>query len=177
MANVSAYAFRENVISLGGDIAEMISFNRSIGQLYALLYFAAEPLSLEDIAAACKMSKGNASIQLRILEGWEAVQRSTKPGTRKDYYSANGDLRALALKRLQDGLGKRLNAVRVKFKNIKDDSPAGPHGADKDKHHQRARLDEVEVLLAEVERGFSLLPKFLQWNALVRGHNPWRRGT
>src|SRR4051812_47837759 len=93
--------FLAQFITFAGDVAEMVSYNRSLGQLYGLLFISPEPLSLEDIASTCQMSKGNASIHLRILENWNAVQRSSKPGTRKDYYVANPDIKKLISQRFQ----------------------------------------------------------------------------
>src|SRR5260370_42093510 len=91
--------FLAHFIALAGDVEEMVSFNRSLGQLYGLLYISPEPLSLEEIALTCSMSKGNASIHLRILEDWNAVHRSSRPGTRKDYYTANTDVKSLVTQR------------------------------------------------------------------------------
>jgi HTH-type transcriptional regulator, glycine betaine synthesis regulator len=155
-----------NVISLAGEIAEMFSFNRSIGQLYGLLYINPDPLSLEDVARSCKMSKGNASIHLRTLENWGAVNRSWKPGTRKDYYSANTDLRGLALRRLQEGLTKRLEVMKRKLTELKRNTNDPAANPDTDAHALK-RLEAVEVLLAEVESGFSLLPKLLKLRSIL----------
>src|SRR5689334_7258114 len=90
--------------NLAGEVAEMLSFNPSIGQLYGYLFVSHEALSLEAIAKACNMSKGNASIHLRTLENWGAVHRSWRPGTRKDYYTANTDIRGVAVRRLEEGI-------------------------------------------------------------------------
>jgi DNA-binding transcriptional regulator GbsR (MarR family) len=146
-------------IHLAGEMAGMFSFNRSIGQIYGLLYASPEPLSLEAIAKSCQMSKGNASIHLRTLETWGAAHRSWKPGTRKDYYAANTDLKGLAIKRLQQGMEKRIGVFKAKLQCIKEEkslssgkhTPAGAYAAQ--------RLEELESLLRQVESGFSLLPK------------------
>ena len=53
-----------------GELAESFSFNRSVGQIYGLLYLQESPLSLEDIGQRLSMSKGNASINIRLLESW-----------------------------------------------------------------------------------------------------------
>ena len=114
----------DSFIALAGDIAEMTSFNRSLGQLYGLLYISPEPLSLEEIARTCRMSKGNASIHLRILENWNAVHASSKPGTRKDYYTANTDLKSLVTQRLQEGISKRITRVRKRLIALEEDPAA-----------------------------------------------------
>src|SRR5262245_21468143 len=112
--------FLDSFIALAGDIAEMASFNRSLGQLYGLLYLSQQPLSLEEIAHSCRMSKGNASIHLRILEDWNAVHSFSKPGTRKDYYTANTDLKSLVTQRLREGLSKRITLVRKRLSALEE---------------------------------------------------------
>src|SRR5256885_16059836 len=109
MSDLNPTAAQNQFIEFMGQLAEMCSFNRSIGQLYGALYISSEPLCLEDIASISRMSKGNASIHLRTLEAWGAVHQASKPGSRKDYYSANTDLRGLAIRRLQEGTSRRLD--------------------------------------------------------------------
>jgi DNA-binding transcriptional regulator GbsR (MarR family) len=53
---------------LAGDMAEEFNFNRSLGQIYGLLYMQDAPLALEDIGRRLSMSKGNVSINIRQLE-------------------------------------------------------------------------------------------------------------
>src|SRR5258706_10924713 len=121
MTSTTSNGVQDRFVELMGQLAEMCSFSRSIGQIYGVLYLSPEPLSLDDVATACRMSKGNASIHVRTLETWGAVHQSSKPGNRKDYYVANRDLRALMVKRLHEGLGRRIDHARTKFREIQKD--------------------------------------------------------
>ncbi len=58
------------------------------GRVFALLYLRAEPLALEDIAAALGQSKSNVSVNMRGLVEWHLVRRVPTPGSRKDHYEA-----------------------------------------------------------------------------------------
>src|SRR5262245_58646102 len=137
--------FLDQFIALAGDVAEMVSFNRSLGQLYGLLYISRQPMSLEEIAKTCKMSKGNASIHLRILEDWNAVHRSSQPGTRKDYYIANVDVKSIAAQRFQEGLSKRLNLVRKRMAALKEDPVLSEHLKQPQNAHWHQRMDKAEA--------------------------------
>jgi DNA-binding transcriptional regulator GbsR (MarR family) len=154
-------------IHLAGEMAEMFSFNRSIGQIYGLLYASPEPLSLETIAKSCQMSKGNASIHLRTLEAWGAVHPSWKPGTRKDYYAADTDLKGLAVKRLQIGMEKRLGAIREKLERIKEEKSLTSGNPTQKELYVAKRLKELESLLRKVESGFSLLPRLMSLKSFL----------
>jgi len=149
-----------------GQLAESCAFSRSIGQIYGILYISPQPRCLEDIAKACHMSKGNASVHLRTLENWGAVLPSGKPGTRKDYYTANTDLRRLAIKRLQEGMTRRLDYANNKIKSIKEDPAFAEYLKNSQGTPWKARLDEIESMLQQVQSGFSLLPKLFELKRL-----------
>lgn len=77
--------------------------NRVGGQIYALLFLADEPLSLDDIAEKLQVSKSNVSINIRMLEEYNLVRKVWVKGSRKDYYAAE---RVYPKKVLRDFLDK-----------------------------------------------------------------------
>jgi DNA-binding transcriptional regulator GbsR (MarR family) len=77
--------------------------NKVGGQIYALLFLADEPLSLDEIAERLGVSKSNISINIRMLEGYDLVRQVWIKGSRKDYYAAQ---RAYPKKVLKDFLEK-----------------------------------------------------------------------
>lgn len=62
--------------------------NKVGGQIYALLFLSAEPLSLDEIAERLSVSKSNVSINIRLLEEYDLVKQVWVRGSRKDYYAA-----------------------------------------------------------------------------------------
>lgn len=81
---------QSNFIEGSGRIAVSLLgiLNRVCGQIYALLYLSPEALSLDDIVNELGVSKGNVSINIRILEDYQLVKKVWVKGTRKDYYVA-----------------------------------------------------------------------------------------
>ena len=135
---------------LAGEMAQSLSFNRSLGQIYGLLYASNKPESLEGIARALSVSKGNVSVNVRTLESWGAVRGVTVNGTRQDYYEAETDLKALALRRLEEGLSRRIDMCLDRLEPILKE--AGPEpGA------LRARAQEAKVLLQRAKKGLRLI--------------------
>lgn len=51
-----------------GRLAATVGVSRVIGQLYAMLFLSQEPLCLDDMVERLKISKGNASLDIRKLE-------------------------------------------------------------------------------------------------------------
>ena len=82
---------RDNIIESAGRTTQGFGMGRIIGQLYALLFFNPEPMSLDDMVDALKVSKGSVSTNIRELEKWGAVRQIWVKGDRKDYYEAETD--------------------------------------------------------------------------------------
>jgi DNA-binding transcriptional regulator GbsR (MarR family) len=62
--------------------------NKVGGQIYALLFLNEEPLSLDEISERLGVSKGNVSINIRMLEDFKLVRKIWVKGSRRDYYEA-----------------------------------------------------------------------------------------
>jgi len=88
---------RDELIFKVGQLTAELGFSKSMGQLYAALYLSEKPVSLNELAKVCRMSKGNASINLRRLEKWDAVKKVWGNGDRRDYYEANRNILGFTL--------------------------------------------------------------------------------
>lgn len=63
----------------------------SIGRLYGVLYFAEEPMTLDDMRDALSMSKTSMSTGVRTLTDMNMVESVFRRGIRKDLYQAEED--------------------------------------------------------------------------------------
>ena len=144
-------------IETAGEIAESFSINRVVGQLYALLYFSPEPVSLDDMAKKLKISKGSASVNIRILESWKAVKKIWVQGSRKDFYSAEEDLFKIITERVQQGLLRRLEMAKGKKNQLM--SLLETKNGRKETIFYKNRLKKLEELENVVESALKLLPK------------------
>ena len=97
-------------IEEAGNTTQALGVGRVAGQVYAYLYFSPEPRTLDDLKEALGISKGGASMCVRQLEQWGAVQRVWVKGDRKDYYTANDYFGRLIRNLVQDVVGKRIAA-------------------------------------------------------------------
>ena len=100
---------RDSFIEAMGQLSASLGLNQVVGQLYALLYLSSKPLSLDDMVEILKISKRNASVNIRELERWEAVRRVWVKGSRRDYYESKSDVLRVALNHLKEGLQRRMN--------------------------------------------------------------------
>ena len=114
---------RDSFIESAGKIsANMLGMvGKAGGQIYSLLFLSRNPMSLDEIADALKLSKGNVSVNVRMLEECGLVRSVWVKGTRKDYYEAARDHPRKLLKdffdRVREGIDNSLrliNQSRVK---------------------------------------------------------------
>jgi DNA-binding transcriptional regulator GbsR (MarR family) len=94
-----------------GNTTQALGVGRVVGQIFAYLYFSEEPRTLDDMKEALGISKGSASMGVRQLEQWGAVQKIWVKGDRKDYYTANDYFGSIIRNILQDIMGKRLASM------------------------------------------------------------------
>ena len=98
-------------IEEAGNTTQSLGVGRVIGQIFAYLYFSDEPRGLDDMKDALGISKGSASMGVRQLEQWGAVQRVWIKGDRKDYYMANDYFGQIVRNIATDLMGKRLASL------------------------------------------------------------------
>ena len=76
------------------QISRFWGFPKGMGAIFAVLYLAPAPLSLDEIVQETGLTKGAISTEIRALARMGLVHRSSKLGDRKDYYSAESDFYA-----------------------------------------------------------------------------------
>jgi DNA-binding transcriptional regulator GbsR (MarR family) len=75
-----------------GEMGSRWGFNRTVGQMYALLVITEAPVCANDLASGLNISRGNVSMGIKELQSWQLIQVSHIPGDRKEYYSAIGSI-------------------------------------------------------------------------------------
>lgn len=89
-------AFQAECVSLFVRVAEVLSIPRSVGEIYGLLFSTQEVLPMDEVIEKLKISKGSASQGLRWLRAVGAVRTTYVTGDRRDFFTAEIELRKLA---------------------------------------------------------------------------------
>ncbi|MCB2016884.1 MAG: MarR family transcriptional regulator [Hydrogenophaga sp.] len=99
-----------------GEMGSRWGINRTVSQVYALLFVSAEPMNADDIGAILGVSRSNVSMSLKELEGWQLVTLSRRPGDRREYYATLGSVwdifRAVAAERRRREVEPTLSMLR-----------------------------------------------------------------
>lgn len=75
-----------------GRLAGFFGFSEVMGRLYGTLLMTPGPLSLDDLVARLRISKGSVSMNMRALERWGMAKEVWVRGERKKFYAAEHDL-------------------------------------------------------------------------------------
>ena len=79
-------------VSHFGEMGSRWGINRTVGQIYALLFLSSEPLNADQIADTLEFSRSNVSMGLKELQAWRLVQLRHQPGDRREYFQAPQDV-------------------------------------------------------------------------------------
>ncbi len=99
-----------------GEMGSRWGINRTVGQIYALLYVSAKPLNADEIAEALAFSRSNVSMGLKELQSWSLVKLIHQPNDRREYFQAPEDVwaifRTLASERRKREIDPTLSMLR-----------------------------------------------------------------
>lgn len=75
-----------------GEMGSRWGINRTVGQIYALLYVQGKPLNADQIAEHLSFSRSNVSMGLKELQSWRLVKLLHQPGDRREYFEPPKDI-------------------------------------------------------------------------------------
>jgi hypothetical protein len=156
-------AAQDRFIGFWGEMGTRWGVQRSMAEVHALLFIAAEPLAAEDIMERLSISRGSVSTTLKQLVEWGLVQRVNPklspagrgaPRTdRREFHQAEQDVWKLfytilrARKRREfDPLIEQLGDCKVSGGNVSGSKPSQRSGRKNDR--EKAHDQKIEDLLA-----------------------------
>lgn len=104
-------------VSHFGEMGSRWGINRTVGQIYALIFISQRPLNADEIAEALEFSRSNVSMGLKELQAWRLVRLTHRPGDRREYFDSPADVwdifRVLAEERRRREVEPTLSMLRM----------------------------------------------------------------
>lgn len=125
-----------------GEMGSRWGINRTVGQIYALLFITARALTADEITDRLGVSRSNVSMGLKELSSWRLVRLSHQPGDRRDFYTAPEDVWAI-FKTLAEERQRR--EVDPTLSMLRDALLETPDSAEE--RHAQARMREMHDLI------------------------------
>ncbi len=82
----------ERFILHWGEMGTRWGINRTVAQIHALLFLAAEPMNAEQIAKTLSVARSNVSTSLRELQSWGLVRSVHVLGDRRAHFESMKDV-------------------------------------------------------------------------------------
>lgn len=106
----------QTFVSHFGEMGSRWGINRTVGQIYALLFVTEQQLNADDIGEKLGISRSNVSIGLKELQSWGLVRLTRIPGDRREYFGSLGDVweifRVVAAERRRREVAPTLSVLR-----------------------------------------------------------------
>jgi DNA-binding transcriptional regulator GbsR (MarR family) len=85
-------AVEEDFIGLWRSMSSLWGISPTMAEIHGLLFISGAALSMDDIMARLRISRGNVSMNLSKLVEWGLVHRVHKRGDRRDYHESLRDV-------------------------------------------------------------------------------------
>src|SRR5438132_13569486 len=82
----------DQFVGLWRTMSSLWGISPTMAEIHGRLYITRAALSMDDIMARLKISRGNVSMNLSKLAEWGLIRRVHKRGDRRDYYESLRDV-------------------------------------------------------------------------------------
>jgi DNA-binding transcriptional regulator GbsR (MarR family) len=124
-----------------GEMGSRWGINRTVGQIYALLFLSREPLNADDIVDALGVSRSNVSMGLKELQAWNLVRLQHKPGDRRDYFSTPDDIWQIVRTLVDERKKREIDPTQTLLREVLMQTPSTP-----EERHAQTRMREMHDL-------------------------------
>ena len=121
-----------------GEMGSRWGINRTVGQIYALLFVSDKALNAEEIVDKLGVSRSNVSMGLKELQAWSLVKLQHFPGDRRDYFSTPDDIWQIVRTLVEERKKREVDPTLTMLREILMEAPRSP-----EERHAQERLKEM----------------------------------
>ena len=101
-----------------GEMGSRWGINRTVGQIYALLFVNERPLNAEEISESLGFSRSNVSMGLKELQAWKLVRLKHFPGDRREYFTTPADLWEIVRTLVEERKRREIDPTLTKLREL-----------------------------------------------------------
>jgi DNA-binding transcriptional regulator GbsR (MarR family) len=125
----------KKIILHWGEMGSVWGINRTVAQMYALLYLSPDPLTADEISACLSIARSTVSTGLHELQAWGVVKTVNVLGDRRDYFTTMSDIweifRVILDERKRREIDPTLEMLQESVKEIQNQGGDQTHVADR----------------------------------------------
>jgi DNA-binding transcriptional regulator GbsR (MarR family) len=140
-----------------GEMGSHWGINRTVGQIYALLFVSDRALNADEIVDKLGISRSNASMGLKELQAWRLVRLSHLPGDRREYFTAPDDVWTIFKTLAEERQKREIEPTLSLLRGVLLETPEST-----EERHAQARMRAM----------YELMDTMTEWFAEVRKLSP-----
>src|SRR6266704_76305 len=152
----------DRFVDLWRTMSSLWGVSPTMARIHGLLYITGSALSMDDIMARLKISRGNVSMNLSKLVEWGLVRRVHKRGDRRDYYESLSDVWEMFTLVASQRKRREIDPILNLLRRCKDELSPESLGAAAAKDEARERYRRVNDLLMFLSLMDSLSQRFFE---------------
>lgn len=125
-----------------GEMGSRWGINRTVGQIYALLYLSQRPLNADDICDALGFARSNVSMGLRELDSWQLIRLVHLPNDRRDHFTVPDDIWEIVRTLIEQRRKREIEPTLTMLRDILMESPAS-----QEEKQAQSRMREMHDLI------------------------------
>jgi DNA-binding transcriptional regulator GbsR (MarR family) len=150
--------FELESIDLFSRFVQVLGLPRSVGEIYGFLFSQSRPQPMEVLIRRLGISMGSASQGLKFLKNTGAVKLTLHPGDRREFFSAQTELRKLAVGLIKERVQPHLDNGEARIELMLQSSRKLPAS------DRAILLERVEILKnwrSKAARALPFIVRFL----------------
>lgn len=142
-------ALQQKFVIHFGEMGARWGMNRTVGQIYAVLFLSEQALCADEIVTALGVSRSNVSMGLKELQSWQLVHLEHQPGDRKDYFSTPDDLWQIVMTLVEQRKAREVDPTLTVLRGLQMDGDYNDTNA-----HARSRIEEATRMIELFSRWY-----------------------
>lgn len=125
-----------------GEMGSRWGVNRTVGQIYAVLFIAEAPLCADDLVERLGISRSNVSMGLKELQSWNLVRQRPVPGDRREFFTTPDDIYTIVRTLVNERKKREIDPTLSMLRELLMQTPANAQ-----EQHAQARLKDMHELI------------------------------
>lgn len=125
-----------------GEMGSRWGINRTVGQIYALIYLSDEPLNADQIVESLGFSRSNVAMGIKELDVMNLIMLRHIPNDRKDYYATHEDIWDIVRNLIEARRKREIDPTLTMLRSVIMESPSST-----DEKHAQAKMEEMYELI------------------------------
>ncbi|MDP3409830.1 GbsR/MarR family transcriptional regulator [Bosea sp. (in: a-proteobacteria)] len=125
-----------------GEMGSRWGVNRTVGQIYAVLFIAETALCADDLVDRLGISRSNVSMGLKELQSWNLVRQRPVAGDRRDFFTTPDDIYSIVRTLVNERKKREIDPTLSMLRELLMQTPANAQ-----EEHAQSRLKDMHELI------------------------------